>query len=98
MRVPRASHTSTLLPNGNVLVVGGWGNWVVTEVYDPAAGTWTPAPELNTGRAAHSATVLDDGTVLVASGLDVDNTYLTSAELLDLAKQRISHVGSLRNQ
>ena len=83
MRVPRASHTTTLLPDGQVLAVGGWGNWVVAEIYAPDKDTWSPVAELNEGRAAHSATLLNDGAVLVASGVDVNNTYLTSAELLN---------------
>ena len=87
MRVPRADHTVTLLPSGKVLAVGGWGNWVVSEVYDPAGGSWSPAAELNEGRASHSATLLKDGVLLVAGGIDSDNTYLTSAELLDLTRR-----------
>src|SRR5512132_3167641 len=37
----RVGHTATLLPNGNVLVVGGLGANGSAELYDPAAGTWT---------------------------------------------------------
>jgi len=88
MRVPRANHTTTLLPSGEVLAVGGWGNWVTAEIYDPAGGTWSPAAELNEGRALHSATRLNNGTILVASGVDPDNTYLTSSELLDITRTR----------
>lgn len=89
MRVPRSRHTLTLLPSGEVLAVGGSGNWVVSELYDPARGTWSPAPELNEGRAAHSATVLKNGVLLVAGGVDSDNTYLTSAELLDITLESL---------
>lgn len=47
--------------------------------------------ELNVGRAAYSATVLLDGRVLVASGVDVNDPYLVSAELLDL-KRRLTRL------
>jgi hypothetical protein len=62
--------------------------WVVAEAYDPDEGTWSPAPELNEGGASHSATLLENGVVLVASGVDITNTYLTSAELLDPTERR----------
>ena len=35
----------TLLPDGQVLVIGGYGpsaGWPLPELYDPATGTWTP--------------------------------------------------------
>src|ERR1017187_4454393 len=42
---PRAFHTATLLPSGQVLVVGGYnassGFLSSAELYDPASGTWT---------------------------------------------------------
>src|SRR5437016_10224488 len=51
----RVSHTATLLPNGKVLVVGGFnrtGNTLnilnSAEFYDPATGTWSITGNLNT--------------------------------------------------
>jgi N-acetylneuraminic acid mutarotase len=76
----RAGHTSTLLPDGRVLVAGGDddGDALATgqtesflgtsEVYDPATGTWSPAGTMITGRTAHSATLLHSGKVLVNGG------------------------------
>jgi len=57
---------------------------VTAEIYDPAKGTWSAAPELNEGKQSHSATLLNNGSVSVASGDDVDDNYLTSSELLDM--------------
>jgi N-acetylneuraminic acid mutarotase len=61
----RISHTATLLPNGKVLVVGGFNanatnsTYKSAEVYDWATGTWAPAPDLGTACGNHSATLLE---------------------------------------
>src|SRR2546430_1874267 len=57
----RREHTATLLPNGMVLVAGGFApNSVLasTELYDPASRIWTPTGSLHTARAEHTATLL----------------------------------------
>jgi Kelch motif len=67
----RQNHTATLLPNGKMLVAGGYGsgNYLPgAEVYDPATGTWTATGNLITVRSQHTATLLPDGKVLVAGG------------------------------
>ena len=68
MTVARSSHIATLLPDGRVLVVGGYGaNFKPVrraEVYDPSTGTWARTrgtPSLS----ALAATVLSNGRVLV---------------------------------
>jgi len=86
----RYAHTSTLLANGKVLVVGGGRqvvgttNWVTTDsadLYDPVTGRWSPTGSLNTPRSDHIAVRLDNGKVLVAGG--GFKTLLTSAEIYD---------------
>src|SRR5207244_8496182 len=79
----RSQHTTTLLPNGKVLVAGGFGR-TSAELYDPASGTWTltgSLPNTHNGRYAHTATLLPNGEVLVAGGSDT----LATAELYDSA-------------
>ena len=44
MANPRYDHTATLLPNGKVLVTGGYGisgYLASVELYDPSTSTWT---------------------------------------------------------
>jgi Galactose oxidase, central domain len=46
MTIARVNHTATLLPNGTVLVAGGYTNLVQTplasaEIYNPATEIWT---------------------------------------------------------
>ena len=49
----RAATRPPCLPNGKVLVAGGWyahGYLGSAELYDPATKTWTATGSLNTGR------------------------------------------------
>ena len=91
----RYDHTATLLPDGRVLVVGGavlWGtNWndpgailSSVEIYDPAGDTWSPLPPLRQARVDHTATLLPDGRIFVTGGSPALDTYLDSAEILEL--------------
>ena len=68
LNIARSGRTATLLPNGKVLVAGGYYAGPVTnaELYDPASGSWTVTGSLNMGRASHTATLLPNGKVLVA--------------------------------
>ena len=90
----RSGHTTTLLPGGKVLAVGGS---VVpatnAELYDPASGSWTATGNLVTGRYLHTATLLPNGRVLVAGG--AGNGPLASAELYDPASGTWTATGSL---
>jgi len=74
----RFYHPAVTLPDGRVLVVGGWvpnsADYGVglgyCELYQPATGKWAPAGNLSTPRHSHRATLLADGTVLVTGGGD----------------------------
>jgi N-acetylneuraminic acid mutarotase len=74
MATPRAFHTASLLRDGTVLVLGGGAEMGghtglrSAEIYDPATGSWRPAPHLREARWFHTATTLPDGRVLVAGG------------------------------
>ena len=81
----RYLHTATLLPNGKVLVAGGYGNsgsLASAELYDPATGTWSATGPLATARREHTATLLPNGKVLV--GGYGNSGSLASAELYDV--------------
>lgn len=64
--------TSTLLPNGKVLLCGGSdysGNALASaQLYNPATGQWTATTALHDARYGHTATLLNNGTVLVVGG------------------------------
>jgi N-acetylneuraminic acid mutarotase len=69
----RYSHTATLLPNGTVLVAGGYNSSLIplgsAELYDPVAGTWTATGSLLMARVFHAASLLPNGVVLVSGGI-----------------------------
>jgi hypothetical protein len=87
MNNQRALHTATLLPNGQVLVAGGFyyfnpgsSQLSSAELYDPANGTWTNTASMNNARKQHTATLLPNGQVLVAGGYGI-SSVTSSAEL-----------------
>ena len=97
MKEGRAGHGATLLRDGKVLVVGGWGYdgrqggaLATAEVYDPSTGTFTPTGSMTTSRWGPTATLLNDGRVLVAGGL-----RLNSAELYDPSTGTFSPTGDM---
>jgi hypothetical protein len=73
LSTPRVGHTATALPDGRVLVVGGYPGerqapLATAEVFDPATGRFEPTGPMSARRAEHTATRLRDGRVLVAGG------------------------------
>jgi outer membrane protein OmpA-like peptidoglycan-associated protein len=61
-------HTASLLPTGDLLLVGGDGGFSGAARFNPATGALTPVPGLRVIRASHSAATLPGGDVLVAGG------------------------------
>ena len=80
MASARVSHTSTLLKDGRVLIVGGdtiffnstantnLQSLASAEIFDPGTGAFTATGSLSVPRESHTATLLNNGTVLVAGG------------------------------
>jgi len=84
----RGIHTATLLPNGQVLVAGGFDGTdylASSELYDPATGEWTATDNMATARCFHTATLLPNEQVLVAGGEGDGVVSLTGAELYQSA-------------
>src|SRR5215213_2076242 len=68
----RASHTSTLLNDGRVLIAGGMERngvyFDTAEIFDPGSNRFGPEISMTHKRVSHSATLLSDGRVLLAGG------------------------------
>jgi N-acetylneuraminic acid mutarotase len=98
MATARTYHGSTLLPNGKVLVAGGFGGsspYSSAELFDPATGTWTSTGSMATGRRNFTTTLLPNGKVLVAGGISSGDLILSSAELYDPATGTWAATGSM---
>lgn len=86
MTAARANHTATLLPNGKVLIVGGWNGTSIlasAEIFDPETETFSSVGNLAFPRIDHTASSLPDGKVLIAGGKG--DQHLASAEVFDPA-------------
>ncbi len=94
---PRAAHTATLLPTGQVLVVGGCAidscelddRGATTELYNPGERRFVAGPRLSTPRVGHVAARLPDGRVLVVGGWTPSGLSRT-AELYEHGRFRLT--------
>jgi len=102
MRTARASHTSTLLPNGKVLIAGGFAGsggesnpYTTAELFDVSSGTFQSVGSMSIGRSGHTATLLKNGRVLMAGGWTGHYGRLGSAEIYDPATRAFTPTGSM---
>jgi hypothetical protein len=99
MRLPRMAHTATALPDGRVLVAGGFTDprhaTAGAELFDPRTSRFAALPRMVMLRHSHTASVLPDGKVLLIGGYVAGNSVTASAELYDPATQRFTPTGRL---
>ncbi|HET9051953.1 MAG TPA: SBBP repeat-containing protein, partial [Candidatus Dormibacteraeota bacterium] len=89
--------SSTLLPNGKVLIAGGLNGFQPVNtayLYDPSSGTVSVTGAMGTRRAGHTATLMPNGQVLVTGGTaSIQSPALGSEETYDPATGTWSLVG-----
>ncbi|MGB9465512.1 MAG: kelch repeat-containing protein [Candidatus Acidiferrum sp.] len=102
MHIARASHTSTLLPNGKVLIAGGFAGsggeydpYRTAELYDPRSGTFESVASMTIGRSGHTATLLKNGKVLMVGGWTGRYDLRGSAEIYDPETNTFTPTGNL---
>jgi N-acetylneuraminic acid mutarotase len=88
-----ALHAATLLPDGEVLIAGGYGAIAAptanAELYDPASNTWKPTGSMHSARATDSATLLSDGRVLVSGGMTKCDLFAADQSACVLARTEL---------
>ena len=102
------NHTATLLPNGKVLIAGGYYSTELStaELYDPSTDTFATTGSMYSGRYGHTATLLHTGKVLVVGGRSGAGIYYSTAELYNpdtgtfsttnsMSSARLSHTATL---
>lgn len=102
LTTPRAGHTATRMPDGRVLVVGGFSTgrgYNFAEVFDPATETFAVVASVeNRERGLHAEVQRPDGSVLILGGESATTeplsgvyhfrTDLTSERVADLLDAR----------
>ena len=104
MTTRRNRHTAVLMPDGQVLILGGvdavlipmipfFGPampWVLssTEVFDPVAGRFGVSASMHAARDEPTATLLSNGKVLIVGG------GIDAAELYDSTTESFSRIGT----
>jgi hypothetical protein len=101
LATPRSFHTAALLDDGRVLVAGGHqfnfynSALASAELFDPAAGTFSPTGDMATHRQDATATPLGGGRVLIAGGYDAGGAAQSSAEVYDATTNGFAATGSM---
>src|SRR5438093_5524724 len=96
MTQPRWSAAAELLPDGRLLVTGGYdgtGQLATAEIY--SGGRFTACAPMQLARGGHTAVTLADGRVLVAGGTRPDGIATSAAEIYDPAANAWSVAGPL---
>jgi RHS repeat-associated protein len=95
---PAAGQSTTLLPDGNLLLVGGFGPdgrpLADVVVFDVQRNEPRSHAILSFPRSWHTATVLPDGTVLILGGIGADSLVVAEAEIFDPASSTLQTLGS----
>jgi N-acetylneuraminic acid mutarotase len=107
MTIPRSFFTTTLLPSGTALAVGGrvhtgpgyfdLGCIAFTDLYDPTTRKWSGTGTMSISREDHSTVLLANGQVLTMGGTTVNfnGVTVTSTELYDPTAAAWTTTGSM---
>jgi len=101
MSAARAAHTATALPDGRILIAGGFGEKGAAtgaEVYQPDAGRFSPTGSMTVARESHMGVRLLDGRTLILGGhrgRRADITLHSSAEIYNPTTGAFTRLGDM---
>ena len=100
MNHERAGHTATLLPDGNVLVTGGFdshGFLSSSELYVSGRGEFIEIESaMSERRAAHTATLLESGDVLIVGGVNGSEKSNQLADIYSSSENEFKPIGKMQ--
>jgi hypothetical protein len=90
MLTPRAYPGAALLPDGRVLVAGGYNDGYLksSEIYDPVKNVWTKGPEMNNVYGSPVMHTLENGDIFVMAKA---GDSVVHAEILRVSQQLKKH-------
>lgn len=95
----RSGHAAVALPDGRILVMGGWTGQHATasaEAFDPRTGRFSSVGEMVAARMSPVAVSLLDDRVLILGGEERLGAPLASAEVFDPSTSTFSAVGEMQ--
>lgn len=98
----RSFHTSTVLNDDSILLLGGWGSNHSAEIINPNYVSNSKIGSMKFPRVEHVATKLDSGNVLITGGWKGRNQFWTgrdsqaTAEIFLVSDRKFVSVGSMR--
>jgi beta-lactamase regulating signal transducer with metallopeptidase domain len=98
MHSPRYDAAAALLPNGDVLIAGGWiAQQVISkaELYDPRRQIFIPIDPLDRPRGSAQTVPLLDGRVVIIGGQISNEVPLRTAEIFNPFTRRFLPTGSM---
>ncbi|CAF1358315.1 unnamed protein product [Adineta ricciae] len=96
LAVGGTGHTSTLLPDGRVITLGGNAGGNIVEFYNSTTRTWNRGPSMLNARSYHSATLLPDGRLFVTGGYYY-NAAIKTAEIYNPVSNTWTSVSNMNS-
>ncbi len=91
-------HVAAVAVDGEIWAIAGrWLGeiWASTEIYDPAAETWRPGPELNEARSGFGAGATEEGILVVGGEVFSPDVALDTVEFYDFGDESWSFIDPL---
>ncbi len=94
-----SGHSSFLLDNGNVLIIGGVNGYIpsnIGQIYDVDTDTWSSTTSPTTRSGGQSGVKLSNGNVVVVGGYNYQGgLYLTDVDVFDVDTETWSALANL---